>query len=1624
MADPLKAAGFAAGLSPEQQKRLDDYAKALSVHQTLTKMPADAANQKFNTLTPAQQADLIKNFGNEDPVTQPQQRSALGTAWHYTGGAVGSALGAVGKAIGYAGGHLLAGMQNVSDVMTRLYRTGAIAGDQGLSFGDAWTLANDKGDKVFSPNRINDAKAKFGGDAVDIAMRIASGEDQGLIMKSATPEQQKYLMLADPTNKTIPGIADDKVEAARANFQDTLDAVNAAKYSPGRFIANAVLPSQLEGSGLFYKPISGAVDAAYRVLADPLLIAGKAKRLIDVSKYAVDVVVGNGKVAEYFAKPAAVDFWNQYGAKLKALKDATTAGKTEEMLTLQRDVRTLAPQFGDDVIKAFQNAAVPVQDAKTAKAFLENQKQALDVFKGSIGRQRVLLPVMDTPRKLRIAALTTGRKVFNIDAVGPKLTDEYFFGGATTADGIAETMINGQKQIVEQVKATQNFKGVARPSIAWIQYKLDRIKALGTQTPLFENEVFDLTATDAPKKIYQLARVGGLPQRESRMLSAAFESTQDVGTRMNLYKGLWGTIAEIRGANTTLPGQDFTRYLLGKNAAKFGLDDAYTEIGSMPSDFNHLVAAPGMKDLDRLVGRNTLFQKMFGLANTDQANKLISAWSFLTLAGPRYALRNAGEDLMVHLAIGGSPWGLAKNYQLNSRINTFLQAAKEAEGGHNWANNPLGAMFRFTNRKEINSLKTELTGIKTKFDNGRKEMETLKRELNALPSGHPDITAKRDRLEAISADLKGGFQKQVQEVFANTLTAGKLNRWRTQLGMKPMNAAETDIIKEHIRYGNLQNTMGDVSEGAMNMFTGNDYVSRNENLINQTGVSTHALTFKSPETKMVKKPGERAFTPQALHQQDEASMYSWMLQIGRYANDELGGIAIANMASDAAGRAAAITKMTDWMTNTKAGQKFLSDARLTDKMSAEEIANLNFNRAKTLFSKRNGDLNEELLSKVRVKDQEGNWIISGNIGIEDLPKNADEIPAVIIGPTLVPAVEVNKMTSSIVQHGWTFLGLSNARMSRQPMVLNEIVNIRQQFKKTGFEDEFIKFYQKGIEPTDVTALAKAKEKALKDLALTTEERAIQQTVAYVDNPLVRSQISWNLRNFARFFRATEDFYRRMYRVVKYNPEALVKASLTYDGISHSGWIQQDDQGNAYFVYPGISTTYNAVQNVLDRLGIAGQFKIPMPVNFGANLKMITPSLNPDSLFPTFSGPVAALPLTVIEQTVGIFNKGAADTIVGYAMGKYAVDQPIISRFLPAHVNRIYAAMNQDERNSQYASAYRKAVTYLEASGHGIPKRYDADGNLLPPTSQELETYRQQIKSTTLGILGMRVIFGFFAPASPQITLKSDMAQWISDNGKANFKQTWNALLAQYPGDYDAAMAKWVELYPNEIPFTVTETERNTIAPFRYAKEAGQFVDNNQGLFNQYPKAAAYLMPHKGGFSFDAYKTMKNMGLITNKRVEDYLQQVQTAADMQTYFNKKGEFDAAMTQAYASFEKTDLRANFDDWKKVFFAGHPLVADELSKGSQKAIDRLNTLDELTAMLNAKPGVMPKTEAALSKMVNLYQSYKNDRAQYEQFGGNQQLVTQLKADTLSRMQELANFNENTKAAYDTIFGTLLGD
>ena len=1615
MAENLKAASFSAGLSPNEKKKVDDYNKSLTVHRELLNLPPDVATTVYNNKPENQKRILADNYGTEDPAVKPS-RGWLGTAWAYTGGAVkeGFTLG-------------LAGLQNVSDVMTRGYRAIAIPLSQG-EVGFAWDEANDKGDKVFNDGRIEDARAKFGQSAVDVAIRIAKGETPAEIAETATPEQLKYLRLADKKQGLEKDQTTKKNQADRDLFQDTLDAVNAAKFSPGRQLANLILPASMEGSGFFYKAISGTTDAAYRVFADPLIVAGKAKRLYDIKKYAVDVLVGSAakggtRLAEYFAKPSAINFWDEYGANLNSLNKARASKNVKEAIVAENNLKRLAPEFGPAVIKDMMKADLPVVDALTAKAYFENASELGSIMTGSIGRRRVLAPRLDAARKARVAVATTANKRFNIDKMGSRFVNDLFYGAPATTDGVMKQLVDGVETISTTVKARTPGQDVGRFSMEMINYRIDKFKSKFTTIPFFKDDVLDVTAVDAPEQMYRLARLV-LPKAESRVLASSFAAIEDVNARKDAFYGLWSTIADIRGLKATEPGQLIVRQLTGKGQTRFsvgryGKGKDGSDIAIIPSDNSTFVSAPSIADIDRAATRSGLIQRMAGLANSDWVEKMTAGWSFLTLAGPRYALRNATEDLMVNLAIGETVWGLGKGRVLSTRLNTARGLQKGLTSTEKIAANPLGAVLRVVNKKEAQAFAKRMDDIDDVIAKTREEIKTLKNVVKSTTDEATKITT-RAKIEELRASIKGGPIQQRRVILAQALNEGKLNRTYKKLGLKPLGQLDKELLAEQILHGDLDNALADIVEGGKNFAVGLDYVTRAVNFTRQHGVRSLALKIEVPRP-YARAKGSIGYKAISVGPQDEASMVAWLMRIGYYSNDELGAIAIANLDKEDA-----VAKIFAWLDDAK-NKKVVDAFRLeTNGYTKQQHAEIVYKATRELFEKQNKDLNLDLLNKVRqIDDKTGKYVVRGKLSLDDLPDNELDIPEYVVGPQLVAVSDTGNYTSSLMEKGWTWLGLSNARLSREPLALAEMIRIRKDMRKSGFEDAFIQSFVKNVDPASPAKLEKATDLAKQKLAEIVEDRARLQILDYVDNPMVRSQLAFSVRNFARFYRATEDFYRRMYRVVRYNPEAIVKAGLTYEGITHSGWIQQDDQGESYFVYPGIEPVYRTVQGAMTALGIPAEFRVPLPIQFGAQVKMITPSLNPDSIVPTFAGPLSGVSMKVVTNLIGFAAPGTADTITQMTMGKYAVDQSMVSAFLPAHINRLYAAMDRDERDSQYASAWRKSVTYLEASGNGIPKKYNPDGTLIPPSAAELDAYRLKVKNTTIGILGTRFVFGFFAPASPQVQLKSDMAEWVRDNGNASFKQVWNDLLDKYPGDYDKAMEKWVSLYPDQIPFTVTESKRSTVAYFRYAEESGAFVEQNQELFKNYPQAAAFLIPHKAGFSWDAYKTMKDMGLRTSKRVEDYLLEVQTATDLQTYYDKKGEYEKNLEMVPEGVGKTVLREEFNSWKEIFFAGRPLVPEQLSQGGQKAIERLNALDDLRSMLNDKNvNAKPKTQKALNDMLRLYDNYKDQRQQLELVSGSRNSISALKDQTILQIKILSDTNENTKAAYNVLFGSLLGE
>lgn len=1531
MSENFRAAASAAGLTPEQKAQINGLFKAVDTHRTLLGLPSNIAAQKFAQLTPEQQESLKRTFGEDEKVDE--NRGWLKSAAHYV-----KSYNPITLAF--------KGITEASDFMTRVYRTGSIANDQDVDWSKAWDIANDKGDKVFRPKAIAEAKAKYGDARVEVAMKKASGMKWGQIFAEADDAQKA--VISEYQNNPKDGL-----------FQDALEAVDQAKYSPGRDLASAL---GLRGTGA-YKWVSGLGDATYRIVADPTLIAGKAKKLYDVYAYSLDAMVGSQKVAQMFAKPQVRAFWDQYGTLLGDLDKAQKAGNLEAAAAARTQLQRLAPELGETVIKEFNSPNVMIRTAQDAENYFANGGDMMAIMSGQAARTIPLMPRLDLARKTRLAMYTTADKVFNINKVGPNFLKTLYVGdeGNQTGD-IVTGLVTKPTDTAENIK---NAMATKRFTVSDIWNRIDRFAAKFEKIPHTKDGMLDVTDPNAMKTVYQIARLS-LPRYQSKIIAEAFDASE-VGKKKEILNGLWETVATVRGVNKTEAGQKLLAEVKGSVMKTYAgtvrvvdeetgkvlreytpgvVDDTPMAVGEW--QLSDAVAMPSIRDLDVMAARDGILGWVVGQSHKKWVEKATDYWSFLTLAGPRFALRNATEDLMLHLAVGNSPWGVVKGRLISTQLRLVRDDA------------PLGVVNKFLIKR------------------GQKEEYAAK--LNAIRVD--DLLSDDEKIT------------KIRTVMAEAVTESKIGRI--------LSDKEKSWITDHIMLGGLDNALADVAEGGKNAVRGTDSVLRATEVQKRSGAVAALIHDNEMYVRRRGRSGFGKFDPYA----SQANQVSWLNLINIWSKDSLGKIAMENI-DGIAGNQKAIDAVADYLRNNpKLWAKFRAEAKTT---TIEDHAKSVVDTVAGLFAKEDGRLNRELFGKT-VRDGK---IYANDLTLSDLPKSAADTPRSISGPVFVPIAEADNITSTLIEKGYDWMGEMNARYSREPIVLDAILRIRSRMDRTGFEKEFMR---------RMTAQGASEEFAKKQLADLVEKKAVAYTLSYVDNPAVRTQMAFASRNFARFYRATEDFYRRIVRTVRYNPDAIAKAALTYEGIGHSGWVQQDANGESYFLYPGMAPVYKAMQATLALFGVEPAFKAPLPVQFGGKLNMVTPSLNPESLVPTFAGPLAGFSVNVVANIVGYYDPEAKTKIQTTFLGPYAANQTMLQAVLPAHINRAYAAMSKDERDGQYASAFRKAATYLAAAGKAPKPTIDpTTGEEIPPTAAQMEAYQDQLKSMTAAILATRFAFGFFAPASPQIDYKSDMADWIRDSGVSSWKQAWNSLLEAKKGDVDAAMADWAKYFPNQMPYTVGENERTVATYIRASKQAGAFVDQNKGLLEKYPQGAAFLMPLTGEFTYESYKMLRDNGLYAPKAVGDFLKEVQSAGDYATYQQQKDSYEAALAATPLDYEKRQLREQWSQWSTAFKGARPYLQERLSNFATVRPEKINALNDLQAMLADKSvRVQPKTRAALKQMVDLYNQYVDLK---DSPFADSKIGDMTKAGILDQMQQIAGANPNAGAAYASIFSFLMG-
>ena len=495
-------------------------------------------------------------------------------------------------------------------------------------------------------------------------------------------------------------------------------------------------------------------------------------------------------------------------------------------------------------------------------------------------------------------------------------------------------------------------------------------------------------------------------------------------------------------------------------------------------------------------------------------------------------------------------------------------------------------------------------------------------------------------------------------------------------------------------------------------------------------------------------------------------------------------------------------------------------------------------------------------------DQDGNFRY--NLDVEDLHNPDIEMPQSIGVADRVTVATSDQIPFS--SRAWSAMGRALARMTREPIYLSNYVDSMRLVEpfKLKMRDQLM---EGGMPFED------AVEMASEWGAKTAADRAYSMTMAYVDNPAIRSQLAWQVRNVARFYRALEDFYRRMFRVAQNDPTVFWKLALGWNVLDDSGFVWTDEYGEKYFMFPGTQAMFSVVNDALSRFGV--QPKVPgLPMAWGARVAMLSPSTDPNAMVPTLGSPYSGATLKGLLRflpSIGLLSAETGQAVEGALFGEYSPQQnftssmvndvfgPNISRLIDAGVATMGGFHSrQAESETMYATVGKQAIHAMAAAG-----LLDSSKDY---TNEELLELRSQADATAVNALYLKLVMTPVLPATPQ-----PVSLTVSDEARALGIDSGNALWLEYLNrykSYEEAFVAFTRDNPGKAIFTISKYE-NT-AYYRQLEETQDFIISNRDEFERRPVGLSHFAPMEGTYNgMSGFYFMRANGIKIPTTVEAY-----------------------------------------------------------------------------------------------------------------------------------------------------------
>lgn len=1065
------------------------------------------------------------------------------------------------------------------------------------------------------------------------------------------------------------------------------------------------------------------------------------------------------------------------------------------------------------------------------------------------------------------------------------------------------------------------------------------------------------------------------------------------------------------------------------------------------------VVVPSIREMERM--RSGL-RVGFG----DAAETVTNMWSLGTLFGLRFSIRNAIEEIGMYWLLGGKALDLYRGRKLDQairRVRPMLTPVVGEDGVDVAMKSSLGMVAK---RAEWTSRWLQNKGFPEWF---------------AEMIYHP---LDENQIKAAGVALANGDTQAFSRLAIESLAAQRVFGFRTNLTSEQ----DREAFKYLVDSTHGMALLDEVGEAGTYLQSGGfpAYVD-----------AMYGIAEVGPGIEYGKMPrvsfGDYGNVEPVgrIGTDDVYGLGFWWreLQTTLDGDGPIGKAAVAGLGNPAATK----KKIAEIIrTDTEFGYKERF-SRIRSDQDIDDFADSYFENVFQHFTRRDGTLNRDLqaqfldvdpvtgevtaswwkalepkdiedLSPVEKRLARTSGMVAPRVSRASLNKfKRDDRPEFIFGRDVVPFVpNAANETALLGDRAFAWMGRQNARISRDPIFLANYLNV---FRQTGTQRrqlaEALAAKRAAKEGTE--AVVSEADIALADQVYASEsmDAAFGLALSYIDNPANRSNLAWKVRNVARYYRATEDFYRRVKRMVKNDPFALWKGALTYQLLRDNGFTYTNDNGEEYFAYPMNTLGQEALVKAMSLFNVPlRQYTDLTPFNLAGRMTGLTPSADPAQAVPTLSGPLAA-------PMAGIL--GALPSLAGIRtalLGQYSqtTGNPwadMVQAILPAGVAKVLRSSDPQFINSQIASAAFDTAALMTAEGMLDVLTVDGVPLEMAPAEVDATTFFRTDQYKSANLIAASYFWSKFAmswilPANPQ-GYSNTASEYAKQNGIDSIDDAYYDLLDKYTGDPDGMRFALADFYamrkPSQnglydgwgsmLPFTTSGTKFDefsnpgaSLMSVRATDDLHKWVQSDEAndLFTKFGEAAWFTAPTTGEFTWDSHAMLTTLMKIKVSKTEAERYDELFALQGKTIDLKiRRDFDEAIAQAQSPEERKALeeerktaldanKANNPPWERYQSKYGPNPA----RNPVMSTDLLSKTSQMLEYLEQKNGSLTRDQQMIANAIMVYTEYKGQASGLR--GTVQQKQGAKKALAASMDAELAAIrleSENAKRFIDGVLG-----